>query len=124
MSHELDINTLGAKKGMPQVLNLGFLGTLVFIGLYIFGVYTLWSECSGFFTMLWKMIAYTFMYILIAGVGGIIGNALRLYAMPRFYLTSGMWSILRIRLFWAAVPQSIGIIIGGCLALGIFLPAK
>jgi hypothetical protein len=44
--------------------------------------------------------------------------------MPMFFVTDGsMKSILKVRMFWAFVPQSIGIIIGFFIALGIANPS-
>lgn len=101
------------------VLNFGIFAFILFIALYILGVYSGWKAAGGFFSGIWQTIIFTLLYIIIAGLGGIIGNALRIYAMPSFVFADGMKGLLKARLFWSIGPQSLGIVIGFFIAGGI-----
>jgi hypothetical protein len=117
MSSGPNIGDIGDSK--PGVLNVGIFAIILFIVLYISGLISLWKMVIGFFSIIWQLIVYTVLYILCAGLGGIIGNALRIYAMPSFVFSDGMKGLLKARLFWSIAPQSIGIVIGFVFALGI-----
>ncbi len=51
----------------------------------------------------------TIYVILIGYMGAIVGNILRIYAMPDMYLTDGsLWDNIKKRFFWTHGPQLIG----------------
>ncbi len=117
MSSEPSIGDIADPK--QGVLDVGIFAIVLFMALYIFGLISLWKIVSGFFSTIWLIIIYTVLYILCAGLGGIISTALRIYALPSFVFADGMKGLLKARFFWSFGPQSIGIAIGFFIALVI-----
>lgn len=61
---------------------------------------------------------------LVGAFGALVGNILRLFAMPAFVVTDGtMMSLIWSKLFWRIGPQCIGLAIGtyGGILTGAFL---
>lgn len=69
---------------------------------------------ASFMLKLWAVIVGT-----LIGLGGALaGDAIRRFALPAgFFTTGGMTSILRMRIFWAVGPQSIGVLLGVILGV-------
>ena len=58
--------------------------------------------------------------IAIGYIGAVIGNSLRLYAMPDAYYTSGFWDSIKKRFFWNHSPQIIGFFLSMFLFVKFF----
>jgi hypothetical protein len=55
-------------------------------------------------------------------LGVFIGDAIRQFALPdSFYTSGGMGSIIKTKLFWAIGPQLIGLCIGVAMGISIVL---
>jgi hypothetical protein len=52
-------------------------------------------------------------------LGYFLGNKLRLLLHPDFVLVSGFWGLLKERIFWRFIPQFIGALIGGAIAITV-----
>lgn len=78
-----------------SILNVGF---LIYILILIL-----------FFMLYQKALLPTIYTLLIGYIGAVIGNTLRIYAMPDMYITNGtLWGAIKTRFFWAHGPQLIG----------------
>ena len=64
---------------------------------------------AGFFKKAFAIIVGTALGV----AGAMIGDVIRRYAQPSFFLTGGgVWAILKIKVFWAIGPQTIGVLLG------------
>ena len=88
-----DFNDTQYKRN--SILNVGFLIYIIMIIL--------------FFMMYKKGLIPTISTLLVAYIGAVIGNALRIYGMPDMYFTDGtLLGSIKTRFFWAYGPQLIG----------------
>lgn len=55
-------------------------------------------------------------------IGGLVGDCIRKIALPDGYITSGgIFSILKIKLFWAIGPQVVGVCIGAVVGTALVI---
>ena len=73
---------------------------------------------AGFFAKFFAVIAGT----LLGLAGAMIGDAIRRFALPeQFFTTGGVGSILKTKIFWMVGPQTVGVVIGVCLGAALVL---
>lgn len=73
--------------------------------------YTIYSALSHGTSILetLKVSGGVFAFLGIGYIGAVIGNAIRLYAMPDMYFTDGtLWGAFKARFFWSHGPQLSG----------------
>jgi len=93
----MDIKNLNTDAGNKYpVLKVGFVVYIIMILTIIIMV----KEGSILGAIILPIVGY---------IGAIIGNAIRLYAMPDAYFTDGtLWGNIKSKLFWSHGPQVIG----------------
>lgn len=54
-------------------------------------------------------------------IGAMIGDSIRRFARPDIVFTSGISSLIGIKLFWLLGPQLIGLVVGAFIGIGLVL---
>ena len=105
----------------PGIRTNGCLGCLVI--LLIAGTSLLASlPVKGFWMSVGMFLTVFFGGLLGAGIGGAVGARVRDFAAPRLIRTDGgIGNILRAKLFWLAIPQLTGIILGWAIGVHLLL---
>lgn len=71
---------------------------------------------------IWLKIAAVIVGAPLGLVGALLGDAIRKFAAPDMYFTTGgMGQLIWLRIFWSIGPQSIGLLIGVALGCSLIL---
>jgi hypothetical protein len=91
-----------------RIFNVGWIVFTMMIAVLGFTIYGAFTNTGSVLSTL-KASGGVFAFLGIGYVGAVIGNAIRLYAMPDMYFTDGtLWGAFKTRFFWSHGPQLSG----------------
>ena len=91
-----------------RIFNVGWIVFAMMIAVLGYTFYGALSHGTSILETL-KVSGGVFAFLSIGYVGAVIGNAIRLYAMPDMYFTDGtLWGAFKTRFFWNHGPQLSG----------------
>ena len=91
-----------------RIFNVGWIVFTMMIAVLGYTIYGALSHETSILETL-KVSGGVFAFLGIGYVGAVIGNAIRLYAMPDMYFTDGtLWGAFKARFFWSHGPQLSG----------------
>ena len=102
-----------------RIFNVGWIVFLLIITIIGFSTYSYNMQKEADI----KGLIVIILFVGVGYIGAVIGNALRIYAMPDIYYTDGtLWGNIKTRFFWEHGPQLSGFFIIYFVIIFLLIP--